>query len=49
MPYAKLVNLSVFSDGVQFHQSNRQTAPLFRLDDGEIVAATVNAAARQNA
>jgi hypothetical protein len=27
LPYAKLVNLMVFSDGVQFHESNRQTAP----------------------
>lgn len=27
LPYAKLVNLTVFSDGVQFHVSNRQTAP----------------------
>jgi uncharacterized Zn finger protein (UPF0148 family) len=46
LPYSKLVNLTVFTDGVRFHQSNRQTAPLFRIDDGEVVAATVNAAAR---
>src|SRR6478672_7279737 len=29
LPYAKLVNLTLFSDGVQFHESNRQTAPVF--------------------
>jgi hypothetical protein len=25
LPYAKLVNLTVFSDGMQFHESNRRT------------------------
>jgi hypothetical protein len=29
MPYSKLVNLTVYSDGVQFHLSNRVNAPLF--------------------
>jgi hypothetical protein len=29
MPYSKLVNLTVFSDGIQFHLSNRVNAPLF--------------------
>jgi hypothetical protein len=47
LPYAKLANLSVYTDGVQFHQSNRQTAPLFRLKNGEVVAAMVNAAAQR--
>ncbi len=28
MLYSKLVNLQVFTDGLQFHLSNRQTAPL---------------------
>ena len=45
MPYSKLVSLNVFTDGVQFHQSNRQTAPLFQVANGEAVAAVVNAAA----
>jgi hypothetical protein len=49
MPYTKLVNLSVFSDGIQFHLSNRQTAPLFRLQGGEVVAAAVNAAVHRPA
>ncbi len=47
MPYSKLASLGVFTDGVQFHQSNRQTAPLFKVPDGEAVAAVVNAAARR--
>jgi hypothetical protein len=47
LPYSKLVNLTVYSDGVQFHQSNRQNAPIFRLRNGEVVAAIVNAAAHR--
>jgi hypothetical protein len=47
LPYSKLVNLTVYRDGLQFHQSNRQTAPLFRLRSGEVVAAVVNAAAHR--
>ena len=48
MPYAKLINLSVFDDGVQFHLSNRQNPPLFRLDRGigNAVAAAINAASQ---
>lgn len=42
--YPKLVNLEVFNDGIRFHVSNRQTAHLFRLESGEVVAATINAA-----
>jgi hypothetical protein len=46
MTYAKLMSLDVFSDGVRVHVSNRQNAPLFRVDHGigEVIAATVNAA-----
>jgi hypothetical protein len=47
MPYTKLLNVTVFSDGIQFHQSNRQTAPLFRVPNGEVVAAIVHAAVRK--
>jgi hypothetical protein len=43
-PFAKLVGVNVFNDGIQFHASHRQTAPLFRVDDGYVVAAIVNAA-----
>jgi hypothetical protein len=46
MSYAKLMNLEVFSDGVRVHVSNRQNAPLFKVEPGvgEVIAATVNAA-----
>ena len=46
LSYAKLMNLDVFSDGVRVHVSNRQNAPLFKVDPGvgEVIAATVNAA-----
>jgi hypothetical protein len=44
MPYPKLASLGVFTDGIQFHQSNRVNAPLFTVPNGEAVAAIVNAA-----
>jgi hypothetical protein len=46
LSYAKLMNLDVFSDGIRVHVSNRQNAPLFKVDPGvgEVIAATVNAA-----
>lgn len=44
LPYSKLVNLHVFQDGIRFHQSNRQKAPIFLVPNGEVVAAVVNAA-----
>jgi hypothetical protein len=47
MPLPKLLNLNVFSDGLQFHMSNRVNPPLFQLDQSEIVAAIVNAAAQR--
>jgi hypothetical protein len=47
IPYAKLVNLSVFTDGVRFHVSNRKTAPLFKLDSGDVAAAVINAAVQR--
>lgn len=48
MPLAKLVNLNVYSDGIQFHMSNRVNAPLFRMAQGsELVAAIVNSVAQQ--
>ena len=47
MSYSKLVNLTVYSDGLQFHLSNRVNAPLFTIPgDTHIVAAIVNAAAQ---
>ena len=44
LDYRKLVELVVYSDGVQFHVSNRKIPPLFRLPSGERVAAVINAA-----
>jgi hypothetical protein len=47
MPYSKLVNLSVFSDGLQFHLSNRVNAPLFQIQGrADVFGAVVNAAAQ---
>lgn len=45
--FSKLLSLNVFEDGIQFHISNRQTAPLFRLEPGipGCVAATISATA----
>jgi hypothetical protein len=47
MPYSKLLNLTVFKDGIQFHMSSRQTAPLFKLENGEVAAAMVNASVQR--
>ncbi len=44
LPYAKLLSVNVFNNGIQFQMSNRQSAPLFRVPDGNVVAAVVNAA-----
>jgi hypothetical protein len=44
---AKLINLNVFTDGVQFQMSNRVNPPLFQTDQSEIIAAIVNAAAQR--
>lgn len=45
--YAKLLNIDVFTDGIRFHVSNRQTSHLFRLDSGDVAAATLNAAVQR--
>jgi hypothetical protein len=49
IPFAKLMNLDVYADGIRLHASNRQRAPLFRLqaNTADVVAATVNAVAQQ--
>jgi hypothetical protein len=46
VPYTKLMNIDLFSDGVRIHSSNRQKAPLFRVEEGmgDAIAATLNAA-----
>jgi len=47
MQFTKLANLTVYSNGVQFHVTNRQSAPLFTVQNGEVVAAVVNAASQK--
>jgi hypothetical protein len=47
LPYAKLANLNVFTDGISFNMTNRQTVPLFRVPSGQVVAAIINAAAQR--
>ncbi len=47
LPYSKLVSLEVFGDGVQFHVSNRQTAPMLQVGAPDVVAAFVHAAAQR--
>jgi hypothetical protein len=47
LPYSKLLNLTVFSDGVQFHESNRQTASVFLVPAPDVVLAFVHAAAQR--
>jgi hypothetical protein len=47
LPHSKLVNLNVYTDGISFNMSNRQTVPLFRVQNGQVVAAIINAAAQR--
>jgi hypothetical protein len=44
MPYTKLIDLNVYTDAIQIHLSNRQNPPMFRVTDGPMVAAAINAA-----
>lgn len=45
MPYSKLIGMELFSDGVRFSLSNRQTAPLFRVScSPDVLGALLNAA-----
>ena len=43
-PFAKLLSFEVFNNGIRLHSSNRQTTPLFKLESGDVVAATLNQA-----
>jgi hypothetical protein len=47
IPYSKLLGVEVFTDGVRFSASNRQNAPLFKVENGDVVAATVNTAVQR--
>ena len=46
MPYSRMVNIDVFSDGVQFHLANRLNAPVFEVERPDVLAAVVNRAAQ---
>jgi hypothetical protein len=48
VPWSRLLGLNVFDDGIQFHISNRKSAPLFRVENGNLVAAAVNAVVQAN-
>jgi hypothetical protein len=50
VPFAKMVNIDVFTDGIRVHASNRQRPPLFKFAEnmmGDAVAATLNAAVQR--
>jgi hypothetical protein len=47
MPYTKFAGLHVYTDGLRFNLSNRKTAPLLRVPNGEVVAAVINGAAQE--
>ena len=47
MLHAKLLDLDVYTDGIQFHVSGRQVPPMFRVGNGPMVAAAVNAASQK--
>jgi hypothetical protein len=47
MPYPKLVNMTVYTDGLDFHLSNRKKAPTFQFGASpDVAAALINAAAQ---
>ena len=49
VPFAKLISIDAYNDGVRLHASNRQNAPLFRMSEGSapVVAATINMAVQR--
>jgi hypothetical protein len=47
VPYAKLLDLNVYTDAVQFHVSGRQNPSTLRVTDGTMVAAAINTAAQR--
>ena len=47
MPFSKLLNMTVFTDGIQFHLSNRKAAPKFKVESGDVIAAVVSGAVQR--
>ena len=45
--YAKLLDMNVYTDGIQFHVTNRQTPTMFRVTSGPMIAAVVNGATQK--
>ena len=45
--YTRLANLNVFNDGISFNMTNRQSVPLFKVPNGQVIAAIVNASAQR--
>jgi hypothetical protein len=48
LPYAKLLNVETYTDGIRLHVANRKTPPLFMLEKGMgwVATAAINAAAQ---
>ena len=44
MPYSKFLDINVYTDAIQIHVTNRQNPPIFRVADGPMVAAAIDAA-----
>jgi hypothetical protein len=47
LPFSKLESLTLFTDGIQFHQSNRQTAPVFTTSTPDVISAFIHSAAQK--
>jgi len=46
-PRGAFVGVEVFTDGIRSARRTAQNAPLFRIENGDVVAATVNAAVQR--
>jgi hypothetical protein len=47
MPYASLLDMNVYTDGIHVHISGRQNPSMFRVTNGPMVAAAINAATQR--
>lgn len=47
MPYAKMLDMNVYTDAIQIHLSSRQNPSMFRVASGPMVAAAINAATQK--
>ncbi|MDO8531236.1 MAG: hypothetical protein Q7T26_03565 [Dehalococcoidia bacterium] len=44
MPYKRLLQVEVFSDGIRLHLANRVSTPTFVVENGDVVACAINTA-----